>query len=69
MKYHFRDLLGTKFRDSYHDVIEFDGELAHALNYAYALSAECNKGVTVCTSGETAGVPSFTEVATVRACK
>lgn len=69
MRYHFRDILGTKFRDSWHDVIELDVELPHALFYAYALSAQCNQGVIVCTSSEVAGNAAFTEIASVRVCK
>lgn len=68
MKYHFRDILGTKFFKTDGTAIEADTFDA-ALGRAYSLSAEVDRGVYVCTSSETAGVPSFTEVVSVRACK
>lgn len=68
MKYHFRNVLGTKIMKGDGIAAEAD-TFEGALTDAYAMSADNDMAVYVCREGETAGLPSFTEVASVRACK
>ena len=68
MKYHLRDMLGTVQLDS--NGFEFNIERFNiALMIAYAMSAEKNKAIYVCRGSSGTEMPSFTEVACVRACK
>ena len=66
-KYHFRKFLDTKpFANAQGSVLEIEG-IERALLIAYSISSDFNVGVTVCKSGGTVDMPSFTEVATVKA--
>lgn len=69
MRYHFRDILGTKLLTSQHTPMECYEGFEAALALAYAMSTEHDKAVYVCKDSGTVDQPAFTEVAVVRACK
>ena len=69
MPYHFRDTLGTVFLNSDGTRTECYEDFQAALHYAYQISADKDMAVYVCRGSTGTGMPSFTEVACVRACK
>lgn len=68
MKYHLRDILGTIQLNALGQEYNITGFEA-ALGVAYTVSAEKDKAMYVCRRTGTVDMPSFTEVASVRACK
>ena len=65
--YHFRDILGTvQLNNSGSDMECYEG-FEDALRMAYSISADTNKTIYVCRGSSGNELPSFTEIASVKA--
>ena len=68
MKYHLRDILGTVQLNAMGQEYSITGFEA-ALGVAYTVSADTSMTIYVCRGSSGTELPSFTEIACVRACK